>query len=75
VTAAGSLIGAPIWSIAPIQCVGARVNSPITYGTTPAGCIKVYPYLGPPDPLASGNQYKVWLVTAVGDTLSHVFTP
>jgi hypothetical protein len=75
VTAAGAMIGAPVWSIAPTPAVGARVNPPVTYGTTPSGCIKVYPYLGSPDPLVPGNPYKVWLVTALGDTLSQTFTP
>lgn len=74
VTLDGNLINVPLWSIIPVG-VGQRIQSPVTYGTTPANCQKVYPYLADPDPLNPGTDYRLWLVTSEADTVSGSFTP
>lgn len=74
VTIDGGLINAPLWSILPTGIL-ERINSPVTYGTTPSNCRNVIPFGGDPDPLNPGSHYRLWLITAEVDTLSASFTP
>ena len=66
---AGLEIGNLRWSITGL------ISSPVTYGTVPGALVQTWPLLGAaPNALVTGEDYRVYLVDAAGDTASVLFT-
>ncbi len=66
---AGLEVGNLCWSITVL------FSSPVTYGTVPGASTQTWPLLGAaPNALVTGENYRVCLVDAAGDTASVLFT-